>query len=453
MSRYLYLSAIVVTILLFCIVNYPAVFEFYDINRTPDGSDENCKWWWDPPTTPCQCPPGSGSGTYRSDATITMNAYYIPIEACSIFPYTPRNIPCSCPTPPPPPPTRPPPPITRPPPPPPLVTTSTSVTLIVIDGDGNMGNVSVTTPSLSPILSTALIVCLDGDNLQTVSPGDIYTSYPGKAYRLLISDSTGNFSIISSHSFTPCYVYPNGSMNGVPQRDGTCQCTGYWVGGTCTSCGHGTTNINGGCHYALFHGEVIRIYTIDYTVYGTAARQYLKASTVAMDAPYDKSFVFLGDPDANSQFVWQPTYDDPNNNTKGMLMVKGGAFDNYYAYVPISQTTMSTLPGCLDKVNRPGDHRQHLIMCLKPNNYGFYGGDTSDFQLTSTGRGAYQMSGVNGVASKGVPLQIESLCSGSPSMYLPGFTRFQDDAFREPLYLNIEVQETDGAFYPIDMIA
>ena len=91
-------------------------------------------------------------------------------------------------------------------------------------------------------------------------------------------------------------------------------------------------------------------------------------------------------------------------------------------------------------------------MCLKPNNHR-NGDDTTDFQLTSAGRGAYQMSGANGVASKGVPLQIESLCSGSPSMYLPGFTRFQDDAFREPLYLNIEVQETDGAFYPIDMIA
>ena len=367
MSRYLYLSAIVVTILLFCIVNYPAVFEFYNS-----------------------------------------------------------------------------------PPPPPLVKTSTSVTLIVIDRDGNMGSVSVTTPSLSPILSTALIVCLDGDNLQTVSPGDIYTSYPGKEYRLLICDSTGNFSIISSHSFTPCYVYPNGSINGVPQRDGTCKCNGYWVGATCTSCSHGTTNINGGCHYALQHGAVIRIYAINDFAYGTVARQYLKASTHAMDAPYDKSFVFLGDPDANSQFVWQPTYDDPNNNTKGMLMVKGGAFDSYYAYVPDTSTLSSLDKGWMWLRVSWGPH---LTMCLKPNNHR-NGDDTTDFQLTSAGRGAYQMSGANGVASKGVPLQIESLRHGNPSTYLLGFTHFlQYGAYREPFYLNIEVQGTDGAFYPIDMIA
>jgi len=181
---------------------------------------------------------------------------------------------------------------------------------------------------------------------------------------------------------------------------------------------------------------------------------YLKASAVAMDAPLDKTFIFSGNPDANSQFVWTATYDDPTNNTKGMLMVKGGTFNNYYAYVPISQTTMSPPPRCLDKVNRPGDPRQHLIMCLKSNNYGFYGGDTSDFQITSIGRGYYNMFGVNGIASNGVELQIESLCGGAPSMYLPGFTHFQDNTtFRWELGLSIEVQGTDGAFYPIDMIA
>jgi len=180
-----------------------------------------------------------------------------------------------------------------------------------------------------------------------------------------------------------------------------------------------------------------------------------------MDSPLDNALIFLGNPDANSQFVWTATHDDPNNNTKGMLMVKGGAFNNYYAYVPISQTTMSPPPSCLDKVNRPGDHIQHLILCLKPNygvyepnNYEFYGGDTTDFQLTNTQQDVYQMYGVNGVAPKGVPLQIESLCSGEPSMYLPGFTSVRDNwKFRMPLYLVVEVQGTDGAFYPIDMIA
>jgi hypothetical protein len=140
--------------------------------------------------------------------------------------------------------------------------------LIVIDGNGNMSSVAVNPPSLAEIPSTSNIVYVDASgNIGTMSVGSVYTSYKNKNVRNLLKiDSNNNFSVISSLNFNPCHMNSDGTMNGVPQRDGTCICRNNWSGKTkgdgCAVCdgagpdceyshslcnGHGKVNNIGEC--------------------------------------------------------------------------------------------------------------------------------------------------------------------------------------------------------------
>ena len=139
-----------------------------------------------------------------------------------------------------------------------------SFNLIVVDGNGNMSAVAVRPPSLSGIPPTSNIVYIDSlGNIGVISSGDVYTSYQGKQGKssnnirnLLTIDSNNNFGALSTLNFNPCHVNgdpakdPDSTMNGTPQRDGTCACRNNWSGTTkgdgCAVCdGYGITHTDG----------------------------------------------------------------------------------------------------------------------------------------------------------------------------------------------------------------
>ena len=113
--------------------------------------------------------------------------------------------------------------------------------LIVVDGNGNMSSVEVRPPSLNGVPPTSNVVYVDAlGNIGVMSVGDIYTSYQGNASsrvrNLLTIDANNNLSILPSHNFSPCRINgdpntnPNATINGTPQRDGTCLCRNNWSG-------------------------------------------------------------------------------------------------------------------------------------------------------------------------------------------------------------------------------
>jgi hypothetical protein len=119
---------------------------------------------------------------------------------------------------------------------------SQSYNLITVDSNGNMNAKNVTPPSLSPLSPTSdvnIVYVTDTNNIAVTTVGDVYTSYPSNLKNLLVCDSAGNFSTISSKLFNPCHVNVKadsgtgaGSMNGIPQKDGTCLCNNNWNGQT-----------------------------------------------------------------------------------------------------------------------------------------------------------------------------------------------------------------------------
>lgn len=151
-----------------------------------------------------------------------------------------------------------------------LYTTSSSETyidssfnLIVVDDRGNLSTATVRPPYLEGIPPTSNIVYVDSSgNIGAMSVGDVYTSYQGNASKnnvrdLLTMDANNNFSTLSTLNFNPCHVNgdpvtnPNATMNGSPQRDGTCACRNYWTGTTkgdgCSICdGYGVTHVGDG---------------------------------------------------------------------------------------------------------------------------------------------------------------------------------------------------------------
>ena len=151
-----------------------------------------------------------------------------------------------------------------------LYTTSSSETyidssfnLIVVDDRGNLSTATVRPPYLDGIPPTSNIVYVDSSgNIGAMSVGDVYTSYQGNASKnnvrnLLTIDTNNNFSTLSTLNFNPCHVNgdpvtnPNATMNGSPQRDGTCACRNYWTGTAkgdgCAECdGYGVTHVGDG---------------------------------------------------------------------------------------------------------------------------------------------------------------------------------------------------------------
>ena len=133
--------------------------------------------------------------------------------------------------------------------------------LIVVDGNGNMSSVEVRPPSLNGVPPTSNVVYVDAlGNIGVMSVGDIYTSYQGNASsrvrNLLTIDANNNLSILPSHNFSPCRINgdpntnPNATINGTPQRDGTCLCRNNWSGTAkgdgCAVCdGYGITHTDG----------------------------------------------------------------------------------------------------------------------------------------------------------------------------------------------------------------
>ena len=101
-----------------------------------------------------------------------------------------------------------------------------------------MSSIAVNPPSLAEIPSTSNIVYVDSSgNIGTMSAGSVYTSYKNKNVRNLLKiDANNKFSVLSSLNFNPChingdpYTNPSATMNGVPQRDGTCICRNNWSG-------------------------------------------------------------------------------------------------------------------------------------------------------------------------------------------------------------------------------
>lgn len=120
---------------------------------------------------------------------------------------------------------------------------ATTVNLIIVDSGGNMSAQAVTSPSLYPITSNIVYVDANG-NIGVMSPADVYTSYPRNVKNLLTVNAN-NFSTISTNYFNPCRVNDNGTMNGTPQSNGTCNCRNNWTGTTpgdgCGIC-DGSTN-------------------------------------------------------------------------------------------------------------------------------------------------------------------------------------------------------------------
>ena len=121
--------------------------------------------------------------------------------------------------------------------------------LIIIDNSGNMSSVPVTPPSLGSITSNILYVEPSG-NLGVLSSFDIYTLYP-TVKSLLTVDANNVFSTISSSKFNPCHVNSDLTMNGTPQRNGTCACRNNWTGtasgngcAICDAGGDGVTHLD-----------------------------------------------------------------------------------------------------------------------------------------------------------------------------------------------------------------
>jgi hypothetical protein len=112
--------------------------------------------------------------------------------------------------------------------------------LITVDDNGNMVGKTVTPPSLSPITTNDKVIYLTSTNdIALTNISEIYTSYPDHLKNLLACDVSGIFSVVSSQLFNPCHINTKdtsgtgiGSMNGIPQSDGTCRCTNYWSGNT-----------------------------------------------------------------------------------------------------------------------------------------------------------------------------------------------------------------------------
>lgn len=137
----------------------------------------------------------------------------------------------------------------------------TPFNLVIVDGNGNMSSVSVRPPSLAGVPPTSNVVYVDtSGNIGIISIGDIYTSYQGnsssRVRNLLTIDANNNLSTLPSHNFSPCHINgdpntnPNATMNGTPQRDGTCVCRNNWTGTTkgdgCAVCdGYGITHVDG----------------------------------------------------------------------------------------------------------------------------------------------------------------------------------------------------------------
>lgn len=121
---------------------------------------------------------------------------------------------------------------------------ATTLNLVIVDSGGNMSTQVVRSPSLYPINSNIVYVDANG-NIGCMSPADVYTSYPSKVKNLLTVDANNNFSTISTNYFNPCHVNANGTMNGTPKPNGSCECRNNWTGTTpgdgCGIC-DGSTN-------------------------------------------------------------------------------------------------------------------------------------------------------------------------------------------------------------------
>ena len=133
--------------------------------------------------------------------------------------------------------------------------------LIVVDANGNMSAVAVRPPYLNGVPPNSNVVYTDAlGNLGVMTVGDIYTSYQGNAStkirNLLTIDGNNNLSTLPTHNFSPCHINgdpntnPNATINGTPQRDGTCACRNKWSGTAkgdgCAVCdGYGVTHTDG----------------------------------------------------------------------------------------------------------------------------------------------------------------------------------------------------------------
>jgi len=145
--------------------------------------------------------------------------------------------------------------------------------LIVVDGNGNISPIAIRPPSLDGIPSSSNLVYVDSSgNIGTMTIGDVYTSYQGNSTNnirnLLTIDANNNFGVLSTLNFNPCHVNgdpatnPNATMNGIPQRDGTCKCRNSWSGSVkgdgCAVCdGGGPDCIYSNAELCNGHGKMI----------------------------------------------------------------------------------------------------------------------------------------------------------------------------------------------------
>ena len=206
--------------------------------------------------------------------------------------------------------------------------------LIVVDANGNMSAVAVRPPSLNGVPPTSNVVYTDAlGNIGVMSVGDIYTSYQGnsstKIRNLLTIDGNNNLSTLPTHNFSPCHINgdpntnPNATINGTPQRDGTCTCRNNWSGTAkgdgCAVCdGYGVTHTDGSfgalagpdCQYSRSancsnHGNVNGSggCKCDPTYAGSAC-QYSRAATCSNQ----------GNPKDNGECVCDGSYSGKNCN-------------------------------------------------------------------------------------------------------------------------------------------
>jgi hypothetical protein len=106
--------------------------------------------------------------------------------------------------------------------------TPVSCNLITVDGNGNMTNIAVTSPSLSSVGTSNVLYVDESGNIGLISPSAIILTTPKKRVNLLTVDSNNNFSTIPSNMFNGCRVNSDETMNGTPKLDGSCSCRNFW---------------------------------------------------------------------------------------------------------------------------------------------------------------------------------------------------------------------------------